>query len=80
MKTLGILTLLAVFLLAACGGPATTSQSWTQSASASCSGFMCRATVNQEMPQARADNTLLAASLLAVASLVIVVLALAGAL
>ena len=42
MKTLLFLALLALLLLAGCGGPATTTQSWTQTATASCTGFMRR--------------------------------------
>jgi hypothetical protein len=85
MKTLGILAVLALLLLlAGCGGPATTTQSWSwsQSGSASCSGLLCinSGNVYQEMPQARADNTLLAAALLAVGCVLLVALAFAGAL
>jgi len=79
MKTLGILALLALLLLAGCATQNTT-QSWSQSGSASCTGFMCRATVTLDMPQARADNTLLAAALLAVGCVLLVALVFAGAL
>ena len=81
MKTLCILLLLAL-LLAACAGQTnttTTTQSWSQSGYASCTGAFCRATVTQDMPQARADNTLLAAALVGVASLLLVALVIGGA-
>jgi hypothetical protein len=74
-----ILIVLAALLLAGCS---TQTQSWSQSASASCSGFLCinSGNVTQEMPQPNANNILLAAALLAVGCVLLVALALGGAL
>ena len=84
---LSISLLIVILLLAACSGQTnstTTTQSWSQSGYASCTGALCRATVNQSMPQApqandSANNVLLAAALIGVASVLLVALALGGA-
>lgn len=74
-----IVLLVGLLLLAGC---ASQTQSWSQAASASCSGLICinSGNVSQQMPQASANNTLLAAALLAVSSVFLVVLYIGGAL
>jgi hypothetical protein len=74
-----LIFLILILLLAGCSGQ---TQSWSQSASASCSGLICinSGNVAQEMPQPNANNILLAAAFLAVGSLILVVAALGGAL
>jgi hypothetical protein len=78
-----IVLLLAVsgLLLTGCV-QAMPTNSWSMSASTSCAGLIsinC-GNVTQTMPQPDANNILLAATLLAVASLLLVALALGGAL
>jgi hypothetical protein len=79
MRITIILLVVAVMLLAGC---ASQTQSWAQSASASCSGLICinSGNVAQNMPQPSADKILLAAALLAVGSVLLVALGLGGAL
>jgi hypothetical protein len=74
-----LILIVVIVLLAGCSGQ---TQSWAQSASASCSGLICinSGNVTQEMPLPNANNVLLAAALLAVGCVLLVALALGGAL
>ena len=76
-----ILILLTALLLSGCATQ-TTTNAWSQTASSSCSGFLninC-GNIHQDMRQPNANNILLAAALLAVGSVLLVALALGGAL
>ena len=74
-----LILLILIVLLAGCSGQ---TQSWSQSASATCSGLICinSGNVSQQMPQPNANNILLAAAFLAVGCVLLVALGLGGAL
>lgn len=82
MKTLIIPLLLASILILAGCATSTHTQSWSQAASTSCSGFLninC-GNVYQDMPQRSDNNVLLAAAILAIGSVLLVALVVGGAL